>query len=366
MNIGIIDADMIGRTKHRFPNLVCMKLSGYYKNRECQVDLLCDYNRIPDYDKVFISKVFTDTPFPLDVNNLPDNVSIGGTGFYFDKAPNLPDEIEHHMPDYHLYDEWVNEQINNGAKPIEFKGYTDYSIGFTTRGCFRKCPFCVNQKYDKVFCHSPLEEFYDPSRKKICLLDDNILGYPKWREIFEMLQATGKKFKFKQGMDERILTDEKCKVLFASKYDGDITFAFDNIADYDLIHRKLELIRKHTERQVMFYVLVGFESTDIQDVINMFERIALLQKYHCLPYIMRYQSKEEAPWQNSEYRSMYISVARWCNQPSFFKKKSFREFCELDQSGIKTTGKLSASMRALIDIEKNYPEIAKKYFELKW
>ena len=31
MNIGIIDADMIGRTKHRFPNLVCMKLSGYYK-----------------------------------------------------------------------------------------------------------------------------------------------------------------------------------------------------------------------------------------------------------------------------------------------------------------------------------------------
>ena len=29
--VAIIDADLIGRKKHRFPNLVCMKLSGYYK-----------------------------------------------------------------------------------------------------------------------------------------------------------------------------------------------------------------------------------------------------------------------------------------------------------------------------------------------
>ena len=30
--VGIIDADLIGRTKHRFPNLVCMKLSAWHKN----------------------------------------------------------------------------------------------------------------------------------------------------------------------------------------------------------------------------------------------------------------------------------------------------------------------------------------------
>jgi DNA sulfur modification protein DndD len=29
MKIGIIDADLLGRDKHRFPNLVCEKLSGY-------------------------------------------------------------------------------------------------------------------------------------------------------------------------------------------------------------------------------------------------------------------------------------------------------------------------------------------------
>ena len=33
-------------------------------------------------------------------------VSFGGTGFFFDKAPDLDPKIEHHMPDYHLYDKW--------------------------------------------------------------------------------------------------------------------------------------------------------------------------------------------------------------------------------------------------------------------
>lgn len=34
MNIAIIDADLLGSSKHRFPNLACMKLSGYHKSAE--------------------------------------------------------------------------------------------------------------------------------------------------------------------------------------------------------------------------------------------------------------------------------------------------------------------------------------------
>lgn len=43
MKIGIVDADLIGRHKHRFPNLVCEKLSGYWKERGAEVTLLMDY-----------------------------------------------------------------------------------------------------------------------------------------------------------------------------------------------------------------------------------------------------------------------------------------------------------------------------------
>ncbi len=379
MKIGIIDADLIGREKHRFPNLACEKISGYWKERGAEVHLLADFLFPSDYDHIYVSKVFTDTevrPIPED----DERIHIGGTGFYFDKAPNLPYEIEHHMPDYHLYDDWISGEVaraeqeakkagkkfNRASFMVQFKEYTDYSIGFITRGCFRKCKFCVNQKYDRVLVHSPLAEFFDPTRKKICLLDDNFFGYPGWKAGLQELIDTGRPFKFKQGLDERLLTDEKCQMLFSSNYDGDMTFAFDNVSDYDLIQKKLKLIRKHAPtKSIKFYVLVGFESTDATDIANAFKRIELLMQYKCLPYVMRYQDKNRTPWKESKYKGMYVSMARWGNQPSIFKKMSFRQFCEANQALYKSPG-LCAPMRAMTMFEQDNPDIASKYFDLRF
>lgn len=385
MKIGIIDADLIGRDKHRFPNLVCEKISAYWKEKGAKVDLLLNYDNLTSYDQIYISKVFTDTPCPDYLNDekwLKDHpqVHIGGTGFYFDEAPNLPDEIEHHMPDYHLYDNWVEETVNKAEEEaknnkesfdkkkykVQFKEYLDYSIGFLTRGCFRKCGFCINKKYNRVFEHSPLQEFYDSSRKKICMLDDNFLGCPEWKGMLEQLVTTGKKFKFKQGLDERLLTEEKCKMLFNSKYDGDFTFAFDNVSDYEIIHQKLELIAKYKKKKsVKFYVLVGYDSTDATDIENAFIRIELLLRYGCLPYIMRYQNQNETPWKNSKYKALYITIARWCNQPSIIKKMSFRQFCEANQFYKKNQNTICSSLQCMLDFEKENPEIAKRYFDVR-
>lgn len=377
MKIGIVDADLLGRNNHRFPNLACEKLSGFWKEQGAEVTLLVDYEHFDEYDHVYVSKVFTDTPVPEWLVET-EKVHIGGTGFYFDKAPNLPDDIEHHMPDYHLYDEWIEAEVALGKAEKgdsfketsfrkQFKEYTDYSIGFLTRGCFRKCKFCVNQKYNYVFKHSPLEEFYDETRPKICFLDDNFLGCSKWRELLQTVLETDRPFKFKQGLDERILTDEKCGMLFSSKYDGDYTFAFDNIADYDLIHDQLKRIRKYTNStSIKFYVLVGFESVDENDIENAFKRLQLLMQYKCLPYIMRYQNKNFSPWKESEYRGIYVALARWGNQPNIFKKMSFRQFCEANQALHKTEGTLCSSMRAMVDFEEKHPEIAQKYFDLRY
>jgi hypothetical protein len=140
MKIGIIDADLLGRRKHRFPNLVCEKLSGYWKEQGADVELMLEYNNFGEYDHVYISKVFTDTDYPEEILN-EDNVEIGGTGFYFDKAPNLPTRIEHHMPDYSLYDDWIKEEVEKAKLlsqndrefdekkfMVQFKEYTDYSM----------------------------------------------------------------------------------------------------------------------------------------------------------------------------------------------------------------------------------------------
>lgn len=59
-------------------------------------------------------------------------------------------------------------------------------------------------------------------------------------------------------------------------------------------------------------------------------------------------------------------MARWCNQPGFFKKKSFRQFCEANQALHKTEGTLCSAMKALVDFEEQYPEIAKEYFDLRF
>lgn len=86
MRVAIIDADLIGRKSHRFPNLACMKLSSYYKS-QAEVVLKTDYNDLHDFDKVFISKVFTDTPIDDSILILP-NVEYGGTGFFTIKHQN--------------------------------------------------------------------------------------------------------------------------------------------------------------------------------------------------------------------------------------------------------------------------------------
>ena len=359
MRIGIIDADLIARKKHRFPNLACMKLSAYHKRQGYDVRLLRSYDDIENYDKVFISKVFTETPVPDGITGL-SWVEYGGTGFFYDKAPPLPPEIEHIMPDYHLYDGFVADLIEGGVKPAELKYYTDYSIGFTTRGCIRGCSFCVNKNYRACNLHSPVGEFLDPSRKYICLLDDNVLACKGWRSIFEELNATGKRFQFKQGMDERLLTDESCDVVFGSNWHGDYIFAFDNIKDRRLVERKLQLIRRHTDKIPKFYCFCGYnhESPDtypdefwVQDIRDIFERIRILFDYHALPYIVRYKDYEASP-----YRGVYVTLARWCNQPSMAKKKSFREFAATRKD----------SQRYADAFEAAHPDIAARYYDVRW
>ena len=67
---------------------------------------------------------------------------------------------------------------------------------------------------------------------------------------------------------------------------------------------------------------------------------------------MRYKDYELSP-----YRGMYIDIAAWCNQPNFFKKKTFREFVSL---------RGGSTQKYAEDFEKECPEIAYKYYDMRW
>ncbi|MDD6441949.1 MAG: hypothetical protein PUG71_07570 [bacterium] len=360
MKIGILDADLMDHgTRH--PNLALMKISGYYKEQGHDVELIYrSYRDAYEYDEIYISKVFTFSDIPDWLVNLP-NVHIGGTGFFPDGGPDLPYDIEHHKPDYDLYTKYVNEQIESGKSRTYFADYLDYSIGFTTRGCFRKCSFCVNKKYDHAFRHSKVEEFYDESKPYIYLWDDNILAYPHWEEVLDELEATGKPFQFRQGIDLRLMNDRKAYRFTHTRYHGDFIFAFDHLEDTEKIIEKVQLWKRYSSRVCKMYVISGYDSQDEKDIEGVFFRIATLMKYGSLPYIMRYEKYKESP-----YKGMYIELARWCNQPNFFKKKSFREFCIANQEYKKNQETNCAAYQTMIDFEEKFPEIARKYFDLRF
>lgn len=400
MNIAIIDAEIIGKNKHRFPNLVCMKLSSYYKDLGSNVVLKLDYKNLEEYDLVFISKVFikTDIPFEKEdktlkaeetiidfykdhqILNMP-NVRFGGTGFYYDKSPNLEEHIEHCKPDYHLYDDWVEACIKNGAKESEFSYYTDYSIGYLTRGCFRQCEFCVNRNKKMSVEHSNVLEFVDQSRPKLCFLDDNFFACPNWKEIIEVVKLTKKKFQFKQGLDERLLNKDRVQELLSWNYDGDYIFAFDNIKDKDLIESKLQLIYSLTNRtkhRMKFYVFCGFDRNNKyddnfwkEDIINLFERLFILAKYNALPYVMRHENYEKF-----KHSGIYTNIAAWANQPSMFLKFDFKTFCMCrGMSGINYSkykrniaryledgGRKMAAWKYMEYFSKEFPDVANAWF----
>ena len=270
------------------------------------------------------------------------------------------------MPDYSLYDAHVTERLKNGAKISSLKHYTDYSIGFLTRGCFRKCSFCVNRDSDRCVNHAPLSEFYDPSRKKIMLLDDNVLANPKWSELFYSLTETKKKFTFKQGIDIRLVSADFAKIIDNANYDGNIYFSFDNIEDSVAIESKLKLLRQYTDKAVRMYILCGFDYekkyTDafwLNDIESIFKRLEIIGQYGVTPFLMRFKNYKDSP-----YLGLYKNLASYCNKGGLFKTCTFEEYC-LAQAARTKSGNCSIA-RYYNDFAKLHSEFVSKYFRKKF
>lgn len=335
MDIGIIDNDL--EFNSNYPNIALEKISSYHKSIGDNVELtlfkeIDPFTIFPKhYDKIYVGKVFTKHNTPKWINDF-NNVKIGGSGFFFDKAERLPYEIEHRMPDYNLY----NSMLNTFVRTDKHKYYTDYSIGFTTRGCIRRCGFCINKNEKSVYKHSELSEFVDDSRPFIMLFDDNIVASDNFNEIFEKLNSTGKRFVYKQGMDFRLLTKEKIQIIVNSNYFDVIHFAFDNVNDYNRIEDVFKLYKqvKNKRSGMFFYVLIGFDRKNRydndffkQDLESLFIRMQLLFKYHAYPYIMMHENIKLNPY----YKSI-TQLVNTINCPMYINNKNILTALELNKA----------------------------------
>lgn len=373
--VGLVDADLLcNGTRH--PNLVLLKLAGYLYDNNVPFELILDPNAdTKQYAHIFMSRVFTFTEEPAFYRNASlserKKFHLGGTGYYaneksiskfrklreedMERLPNDPYlltlkckrtgkngiNMAVQMPYYRLYEDFVNKQVEAGFKRDKYKDYLNYSIGFLTRKCYRHCPFCVNKLEDGVVPYSDLEWFYDKSRPHVYFWDDNFLAakYEVWKPRLQYLIDHKISFQFRQGLDERQLAEspygeEMAEMLGKSRYHGDFIFAFDNWKDRDIIERALKIWKRHCPKKgTKFYLFCGFKQKpdkfDVfyKDIWELFQRIKVLMQYGCVGYVMRHDDYHKAPIEN-----FYVQVARWCNQPQFYKKMSFWEYAYRNQT----------------------------------
>lgn len=292
-HIGLIDVD-----GHNFPNIPLMKLSAWHK---AQGDVVEWYHPFTDrFDRVYMSKVFTFKPdYDLCIN--ADEVVRGGTGYSVTSLP-LPDEVEHIYPDYGLY------------------GITDTAYGFLTRGCPRGCDFCIVGEKEGRRSHkvANLDEFWR-GQKNIVLCDPNILACPDWEDLLGQLATSKAKIDFNQGLDARLLTEDKIDALNRIRI-SEIHFAWDRYKDGEVILPKLDLyallgrVKPHGHRAIV-YVLCNFDTTLDQDL----ERIYTLRDMGYWAYVMLF---------NKEHASQeHLRLQRWCNNRFIFAKcEKFKDF----------------------------------------
>ena len=282
----LVDAD----SHNGFPNLALMKLSAWHKNEGHHVDFIKGLPQAPPlflYDQSYISCIFfQNREKVLEYAMMLPNCKVGGSGWDLDNE--LPEDVEHILPDYSLYD-------------------IDYSMGFTSRGCIRACGFCVvPEKEGPIRDHSDISEFHYPDHTKVILLDNNFQASPNWKNNLDYILEHDLKVNFNQGLDIRLLTKEFAQYLAQVKYYNwtfklkGLHFAFDDLRTEQAVRTGIQTLLDAgvSRRALMFYILVGYNSTFEEDL----KRVEILKELGVKPYIMRYnQSKDRRLYHLARY-----------------------------------------------------------------
>jgi len=190
---------------------------------------------------------------------------------------------------------------------------------FTTRGCVRKCSFCVVPKKEGLIHNVPITSL-NPNGTYIELLDNNFFSKGDWRERLDYLKSLNQPINFNTGIDVRTLTEEQAIALGNIKLKA-LHIAFDSIKEESQVIKGIEILTKHVSpSKVSCYVLVGFETHEI--VESDIYRVMKLHSYKITPFAMGFIDFDNPKHEKS--RSVR-DFARWVNR-HIFKKVRFEDY----------------------------------------
>lgn len=230
-------------------------------------------------------------------------IDIGGPGYDLKKV--LPAEIENCKPDYDLYPNM------------------DYALGFTTRGCIRKCPFCVVPKKEgKLTRIQPISEIYNPRFNQIKLLDNNVLAdRDNFRDIVRFASDHNLKLDVSQGLDIRLLDEELASLIAQIRPMNKLDFAFDSLDYKEQVIRGIELLKDagvNLRSNVQFYVYCDRSTTGKYGIDSAIERCNILKEQGTNAYVML--NIDEEPTQTMK------NLKRWANRKQLYWSMDFHDY----------------------------------------
>lgn len=222
-------------------------------------------------DKLYASAIFRKT-IPLAEQLLREypGAILGGTGVdparLGEVVPFSP-AIRSRISDIEHY----GVRSGESAADFDYSLYPRFtaSIGFTQRGCRKRCPFCcVWQKEPELKNVNGVYSVWrgDPWPRHLHLLDNDFFGQDGWRDIIRDIRDGGFKVSFNQGINARFLTDESAEAIASVDYRDDgmkvkrIYTAWDNRKDEEVLFAGLNRLVKYGVKpdQIMVYILIGY------------------------------------------------------------------------------------------------------------
>lgn len=315
----------------RFPPLGLLKLASYHRSQGNQVKLVRGLTEDLTFnpDRIEITSLFTYAWKPVhEVIKFYHNkfrcAKIRVGGIYASLMPHRLKSffpfVNTHVGLYEKADRYIPayDLLNEVEKWKEW----DSTILFTSRGCIRNCPFCVVPKLEGKIraVVEDLERHIYPDHKRIILWDNNFFASPNWKKILRNLEDIGLPVDFNQGIDARLIDDEKARMI-ADLRTSLIRTAFDNLHEKKAILNAVEFFSQSgiRRRKIFIYALYNFYSENYPSDIprTFFERIKQIADLGCVSYPMRYEpltslkkNQFVSPLWTSEQLTMIVKARR--------------------------------------------------------
>jgi hypothetical protein len=263
VRLALVDAS----PRSRLYPIALLKIGAWRRNEgdECELFL----GRLPApglFDEIWLSTRFTyHVPFALglvrEAKKRASRVWVGGISAtlmpeHFEREGvevhrGLLAEAEDVVPDYSLLEE-----------------LPDYCITYTSRGCVRRCGFCMVSRLEPEYRHRPdWERDLHANTRAIMFYDNNWLAKSHFeldqdvRTIRRLVEERRiREVDFNQGLDARLMNEQIADLLEGLPI-RPVRFAFDGMQEDGYYQRAIELMAARGCRSFVSYVLYNFNDT---------------------------------------------------------------------------------------------------------